>query len=143
MLLLRKLSLGGNSVRNTLTALLMITVMSASGQAQLKQFGTKLFDESGRSIKLEKAISLAKTKSEKAYIAFQLADYIKSDRANSVQWGILFGLWAVIPSGRYYEYTWYNAVTAGVSISQFALMTRKSELEEALRVGVEAYNAAQ
>ena len=119
------------SVRKSLTTLFMILVMSASGQTQLKQFGTKLFDESGRSVKLEKAISLAKTKSEKAYVAFQLADYIKNDRANSVQWGILWGLWAILPSGRdeggTLQYTWLDAIEAGASIGNFATMTPKRE----------------
>jgi len=120
----------------------MMFMISASGQTQLKQLGTKLYDESGRTVKLDRAISLARTKSEKAYVAFQLADYIKTDRMNSVQWGVLWGLWAIVPSGEY-SYSWLDALEAGVSVSQFALMTRKSEIEEALKIGVEAFNAEQ
>ena len=63
---------------------LLFAIPTMQAQTQLKQFGTKIFDETGRSVKLSDAIELSKPKSEKAYIAFRLAEGLSDGRTNDI-----------------------------------------------------------
>jgi hypothetical protein len=124
---------------------LLLAIPTVQAQTQLKQFGTKIFDENGRTIKLSDAIEISKPKSEKAYIAFRLAENLRDDRQTSLIFGYLWGAAAVVPSRvsaieRQLIYTSLNAFYAGCSIGNFYLAPKKKEIEEVLAIGVKAFN---
>jgi hypothetical protein len=123
---------------------LLLAIPTVQAQTQLKQFGTKIFDENGRTIKLSDAIEISKPKSEKAYIAFRLAEGLSDGRTNDIIVGYLSVLPAVVPLGvdyfGYPRYTWGNAYFALNSILSFTLKTKKKEIEEVLAIGVKAFN---
>ena len=123
---------------------LLFAIPTMQAQTQLKQFGTKIFDETGRSVKLSDAIELSKPKSEKAYIAFRLAEGLSDGRTNDIIAGYGTGLLAVVPLGvdnfGYLRYTWVNAYFALTSILSFTLKTNKKEIEDVLAIGVKAFN---
>ena len=123
---------------------LLLAIPTVQAQTQLKQFGTKIFDENGRTIKLSDAIEISKPKSEKAYIAFRLAEGLSDGRTNDIIVGYLSVLPAVVPLGVDYfvypRYTWGNAYFALNSILSFTLKTKKKEIEEVLAIGVKAFN---
>lgn len=123
---------------------LILATPTMQAQTQLKQFGTKIFDETGRSVKLSDAIEISKPKSEKAYIAFRLAKEISDGRTNDITTGYTTGLLAVVPLGGYLSgrlrYTWVNAYFALTSILSFTLKTNKKEIEDVLAIGVKAFN---
>ncbi|NQW34975.1 MAG: hypothetical protein HQ470_04130 [Methylophilales bacterium] len=123
---------------------LLLSTSTMQAQTQLKQFGTKIFDETGRTVKLSKAIEISKLKSEKAYIAFRLAEGLSDGRTNDIITGYGTGLLAVVPLGAdyfgYLRYTWVNAYFAATSILSFTLKTNKKEIEDVLAIGVKAFN---
>jgi len=123
---------------------LILSTSTIQAQTQLKQFGTKIFDETGRTVKLSKAIEISKPKSEKAYIAFRLAEGLSDGRTNDIIAGYGTGLLAVVPLGvdsfGYLRYTWVNAYFALSSILSFTLRTNKKEIEDVLAIGVKAFN---
>ena len=123
---------------------LLLATPTVQAQTQLKQFGTKIFDETGRTVKLSKAIEISKPKSEKAYIAFRLAEGLSDGRTNDIIAGYGTGLLAVVPLGGYLSgslrYTWVNAYFALTSILSFTLKTNKKEIEDVLAIGVKAFN---
>ena len=128
-----------------LFSFLILSTTTIQAQTQLKQFGTKIFDETGRSVKLSDAIELSKPKSEKAYIAFRLAEGLSDGRTNDIITGYTTGLLAVVPLGvndfsGSLRYTWVNAYLALTSIFSFTLKTNKKEIEDVLAIGVKAFN---
>jgi hypothetical protein len=123
---------------------LILATPTMQAQTQLRQFGTKIFDETGRSVKLSDAIEISKPKSEKAYIAFKLAENLRDDRQTSLIFGYLWGAVAIVPRVSAIErqliYTWQNALYAGFSIGNFYMAPKKKEIEEVLAIGVKAFN---
>jgi hypothetical protein len=123
---------------------LLLSTSTMQAQTQLKQFGTKIFDETGRTVKLSKAIEISKPKSEKAYIAFKLAEYLRDDRQRYFFGGYFFGAFALVPQVSYVErnliYTWRNAYFTGLSIGSFYLAPKKKEIEDVLAIGIKAFN---
>ena len=123
---------------------LLLATPTIQAQTQLKQFGTKIFDENGRTVKLSKAIEISKPKSEKAYIAFRLAEGLSDGRTNDIITGYASGLLAVVPISvdyfGYLRYTWVNVYFAATSIVNFTLKTKKKEIEDVLAIGVKAFN---
>ena len=124
---------------------LLLAISSMQAQTQLKQFGTKIFDETGRSVKLSDAIEISKPKSEKAYIAFRLAENLRDERQQYLFFGYFFGAFSLVPQVSSVErnliYTWRNAYFAGLSVGSFALITKQKEIEDVLAIGVNAFNA--
>lgn len=125
-------------------SLILVVTQNIQGQTQLKQFGTKIFDENGQTIKLFNAVKLSKPKSEKAYVAFKLAYELSEGRSNEIVTGFASGLLAVVPLSidrfGYLQYNWLNAYFAVNSILNFAVITKKKEIEEVLAIGVKAFN---
>lgn len=124
---------------------LLLATSTIQAQTELKQFGTKIFDETGRTVKLSKAIEISKPKSEKAYIAFRLAEGLSDGRTKFIIAGYTTGLLAVVPLGvndfsGSIRYTWVNAYFALTSIFSFTLKTNKKEIEDVLAIGVKAFN---
>lgn len=123
---------------------LLLATSTIQAQTELKQFGTKIFDETGRTVKLSKAIEISKPKSEKAYVAFKLAYELSEGRSNEIVTGFSSGLLAVVPLSidrlGYLQYNWLNAFFAVNSILNFAVITKKKEIEEVLAIGVKAFN---
>jgi hypothetical protein len=123
---------------------LLLATPTIQAQTQFKQFGTKIFDENGRTIKLSDAIEISKPKSEKAYIAFRLAEGLSDGRTNDIITGYGTGLLAAVPLGvdnfGNRRYTWVNAYFALSSILSFTLKTNKKEIEDVLAIGVKAFN---
>ena len=110
-------------------SILLLATPTIQAQTQFKQFGTKIFDENGRTIKLSDAIEISKPKSEKAYIAFRLAEGLSDGRTNDIITGYGTGLLAAVPLGvdnfGNRRYTWVNAYFALSSILSFTLKTNK------------------
>jgi len=128
-----------------LFSLLLFAIPTMPAQNQLKQFGTKLFDETGRSVKLSDAIEISKPKSEKAYIAFRLAEGLSDGRIDDILSGYTYAALALVPLGRdgsgwNLRYSWANAYFAILSIANIGLTTNKKEIEEVLAIGVKAFN---
>jgi hypothetical protein len=126
-------------------SILLLATPTIQAQTQFKQFGTKIFDENGRTIKLSDAIEISKPKSEKAYIAFKLAENLRDERQRSLIFGYLWGAAAIVPSRvsaieRQPIYTSLNGLYAGASIGNFYLAPKKKEIEEVLALGVKAFN---
>ena len=124
---------------------LILAISSMQAQTQLKQFGTKIFDETGRTVKLSKAIEISKPKSEKAYIAFRLAEGLSDGRIDDILSGYTYAALALVPLGRdgsgwNLRYSWANAYFAILSIANIGLTTNKKEIEEVLAIGVKAFN---
>jgi hypothetical protein len=123
---------------------LLLATPTIQAQTQFKQFGTKIFDENGRTRKLTDAIEISKPKSEKAYIAFRLAEGLSDGRTNDIITGYGTGLLAAVPLGvdnfGNRRYTWVNAYFALSSILSFTLKTNKKEIEDVLAIGVKAFN---
>ena len=126
-------------------SILLLATPTIQAQTQLKQFGTKIFDENGKSVSFYDARKISKPKSEKAYIAFKLAENLRDDRQLYLFWGYFYGAAAILPTGRsavenQLIYTPVNAIFAGLSVGGLSLATKKKEIEEILAIGVKAFN---
>ena len=123
---------------------LILSTSTIQAQTKLKQFGTKIFDENGKSVSFYNARKISKPLSEKAYIAFKLAENLRDDRQQYLFFGYFFGAFSLVPQVSSVErnliYTWRNAYFAGLSVGSFALITKKKEIEDVLAIGVKAFN---
>ena len=135
------------------TSVLLVALFSGCacfGQQQLKQIGMKLYDEHGLTVKLSEAVKMSKVKSEKAYLAFQLADYHRDERLVGIWSGIAGGVLALVPTStitysngyQEFRYGYLNIVFAVSAGLDFISLTKKKKIEETMRIGVEAYNSA-
>ena len=120
-----------------------------SAQSQLKQFGTRIYDESGRKLTYTQAYRLVSSKSETAKMAFKLASKIRETQYVYRALGGLNALYAIIPteyitwSGEtYYDYDLNNLGYSLQAAGWIFFSLDRKELEEVLMVGVASYNEA-